>query len=86
MRKCNWDISKVEVILDKYCSVEPITREELEVMKLILQFPQKFWRVANKFYNSRRSWSERSFMGKLQEVVDEMEDHRRFLADFEKLL
>jgi spore coat protein I len=86
MRKCRWDASKAELILDRYCSVEPISPEELQVMMLILQFPQKFWRVANKFYNSRRSWSERSYSGKLQEVVDEMEDHSRFMKDFKRLL
>ena len=86
MRKCGWDAGKAVDILDRYSSVEALTYDELEVMKLMLKFPQKFWRVANKFYNSRRSWSERSFMGKLQEVVDEIEDHRKFMKEFEKLL
>lgn len=86
MRKCNWDIEKAEMIIDGYCSVEPISKEEFIVMKLILQFPQKFWRVVNRYYNSRRSWSERSFVSKLQEVINEVEHHKRFLEKYDRLV
>ncbi len=82
MRKCNWDMDKALLILDGYNSVERLSRDEMAVMKLILQFPQKFWRVVNRYYNSRRSWSERSFIVKLQEVVDEIEGHKRFMNNY----
>ncbi len=82
MRKCDWDISKTEMIIDSYSSVEFISKEELAVMKIILQFPQKFWRVINRYYNSRRSWSERSFVIRLQEVIDEIEPHKKFLKNY----
>lgn len=82
MRKCDWDISKTELIINSYSSVEPLSSEELAVMKIILQFPQKFWRVINRYYNSRRSWSERSFMIRLQEVVDEIGPHKEFLSKY----
>ena len=55
-------------------------------MKLMLAFPQKFWRVVNRYYNSRRSWSERSYVTKLQEVIDEAEPHRKFMEEYAKLL
>lgn len=86
MRKCRWDIREVDKILNNYCSVEPLSQDELQVMKIILQFPQKFWRVSNKFYNSRRSWSEKGFMGKLQEVIDEIPDHMKFMEKLDKLI
>lgn len=59
--------------------------DEFLVMKYILQFPQKFWRVANRFYNSRRSWSEKSFVSRLQEVVDEIEYHKQFIERYEDI-
>jgi CotS family spore coat protein len=85
MRKCDWDISKAGLIIDSYSSVEPLSREELEVMKIILKFPQKLWRVANRYYNSRRSWSEKSYMSRLQEVIDEMEPFGAFIKAFEEI-
>ncbi len=84
MRKCDWDISKTGLIIQSYCDVEPLSREELEVMKIILQFPQKFWRVVNRYYNSRRSWSEKSYVNRLQEVIDEMGPFESFIKVFEE--
>jgi CotS family spore coat protein len=85
MRKCNWDISKAEMILDAYSVCEPLDSDDMAVLKLILMFPQKFWRVVNRYYNSRRSWSERSYVTKLQEVINEAEPHRSFINKFEYL-
>lgn len=85
MRKCDWDISKAELIVQSYNSVEVLSKEELEVMKIILRFPQKFWRVVNRYYNSRRSWSEKSFIMRLQEVIDEVAPLNTFLADYQRL-
>ncbi len=82
MRKCNWDMDKAVMIFEGYNSVEELSKDEIAVMKLILQFPQKFWRVVNRYYNSRRSWSERSFIVKLQEVIDEVEGHRKFIDSY----
>ncbi len=82
MRKCEWDISKASLILNGYSSVAPLSREELEVMKIILQFPQKFWRVVNRFYNSRRSWSEKSYVSRLQEVIDETKPFEAFIRAY----
>ncbi|MDP4091885.1 MAG: CotS family spore coat protein [Bacillota bacterium] len=85
MRKCNWDINEARIIVDEYKKTETLGEDDLLIMKILLQFPQKFWRVANRYYNSRRSWSERIFISKLQEVIDEIEGHRSFLDSFDIL-
>ncbi len=84
MRKCDWDISKTGLIIQSYSSVAPLSREELEVMKIILQFPQKLWRVVNRYYNSRRSWSEKSYVSRLMEVIDEIEPFDAFIKMYER--
>jgi len=86
MRKCNWDINEAKIIIDKYRSIEPISDDEFIVMKLILTFPQKLWRVINKYYNSKHNWSEKIFVAKLQEVIDEIEYHKKFIEKFELLV
>jgi len=86
MRKCKWDIEEAGVILKEYLSVEKISREEFFVMKLMLQFPQKFWRVANKYYNSKRNLAEKAFYINLQEAVDEVCYHERFMDRFDLLI
>jgi len=85
MRKCYWDINEAKVIIDAYKSIEPISEEEFFIMKIMLQFPQKFWRVVNKYYNSRRSWRDKSFSRQFDEVIDEIEHHKKFLHKYDYL-
>jgi CotS family spore coat protein len=85
MRKCGWDISKAGIILDSYNSIDMIGGDELAVMGAILRFPQKFWRVVNRYYNSRRSWSERNYISRLKEIVDEMEPFNEFIKHYRGL-
>lgn len=86
MRKCNWNPQKASLLLDAYEEIAPLLKDEISVMKAMLLFPQKFWRVANKYYNSRRSWAQKNFTGMLEEVIAEYDEHMRFMKQFDKLL
>ncbi len=83
MRKSGWDIKKTELIIQEYNSVAPLNHEEMKIMRIMLVFPQKFWRVVNRYYNSRRSWSEKIFLGRLQEVIDEIEPFEAFIRAYD---
>jgi spore coat protein I len=85
MRKCNWNIQKASLLLDAYEEIFPLSSDEIIIMKAMLLFPQKFWRVANRYYNSRRSWAQKNFTGMLEEVITEYHDHIRFMNQFDKL-
>lgn len=80
MRKSGWSPRDAEAIVQEYGRIRPITDGEIEVLKLLLQFPQKLWRIVNKYYNSRKVWCEKSCLAKLEEV----EDERKPLAEFAK--
>lgn len=82
MRKCDWSFSKAEMIINSYNTIVNVDKDEMEVLRSILLFPQKFWRVVNRYYNSRRSWSERSYLATLQEALDEIEPHAGFIKEF----
>ncbi|HHW00921.1 MAG TPA: CotS family spore coat protein [Clostridiaceae bacterium] len=85
MRKCNWDLKEAGIMIDEYMSVENISKDEFLILRIMLKFPQKFWRLANRYYNSRRSWAERIYTLKLQEVIDEIDYLEPFLRKFEYL-
>lgn len=86
MRKCNWSVNEAREIIREYNSIDKISEEEFLIMKYMLLFPQKFWRVANRFYNSKRSWSERSFLARLNEVIDEIEPHKKVMENYWQLI
>lgn len=86
MRKSGWSIPDAKNIIDHYRAAENLSEDDFFAMKHMLNFPQKFWRVANRFYNSKRSWSEKSYLFKLQEVIGEIEGHKSFMDRFDELM
>jgi len=84
LRKCNWDFEEGKFIIDEYMSVHSLNEEELRVMGIMLMFPQKMWRVCNRYYNSRRSFYEKGYIVQLREVIDEIEPSRSFIGKYEK--
>lgn len=85
MRKCNWDPEKAAMVIKAYSQTEPISSDEIVVMKAMLLFPQKFWRIANRYYNSRRSWAQKNFTRMLEDVIDEYYDHIAFMKQYDGL-
>lgn len=85
MRKCEWDIDEAVIILNEYSKIESLCESELDLMKIMLMFPQKFWRVINKYYNSKKSWSEQNYINRLQEVIDEIPYLKAFIERFSAL-
>ncbi len=82
MRKCGWRSADVDTILNNYCKIRPLSQDEIEVIKIVLRFPQKLWRIVNKYYNSRRSWCEKSCLLKLSEIKKERTQIEEFIKSF----
>ncbi|MDR0286970.1 MAG: CotS family spore coat protein [Clostridiales bacterium] len=85
MRKCNWDFTEAKYLLDNYNAIRPISKAEMEVLRLMIQFPQKLWRIVNKYYNSKRSWCEKNCLDKLTEVIDEKDPLELFAENMDLL-
>ncbi len=82
MRKCGWRPADANTILENYCKIRPLSADETELIKIVLRFPQKLWRIVNKYYNSRRSWCEKSCLLKLGEIKKEQVQMEEFLKSF----
>lgn len=73
MEKWEWDISLGEEMLNAYQCVRPIPKEEGKILKLMLAYPEKFWKVANQYYNNRKSWIPEKNMQKLIQTMNQVE-------------
>ena len=85
MRRCNWDVREAEKIMKYYTDISSISNDEFQILYILLMFPQKFWRVANKYYNSRKNVFEKNFYDSLKESVDEIDVHKEFLCNFQNI-
>ncbi len=85
MRKCGWIPADAWRIIQAYHAVRPLSREEAQILQMVLAYPQKLWRVVNKYYNSRKTWCEKSCLMKLGEIQEEQQALQGFLIALDNL-
>ena len=73
MEKWEWDISLGESMLAAYNRIRPIPDEEKKLLYVLLLYPEKFWKVANQYYNNRKSWIPEKNMQKLLQTMEQAE-------------
>lgn len=82
LKKQRWEIDRAELILDIYQEINPLTREELPILLGFFQFPQKFWRLADRYYGSKKEWPEKEFTGKINSIIQQKLEKERFIWQF----
>lgn len=79
----NWDIRRLEYILDIYTKFIPISKEEKQVIFCFMEFPQDFWQVGLQYYVEKQSWEEGVFLKKLIRIVNDSKERYQFLKNLE---
>lgn len=85
MEKNGWDLVLGALILDTYMSVKPLGHDERCTLYALLLFPEKFWKIANRYYNSRKSWLSGVNYEKMSRVTKMAGQRKRFLENFKKV-
>ena len=80
MEKWDWDVSLGDSMLSAYSRVRRIPQEEFVLLKLMLLYPEKFWKVANQYYNNRKSWIPERNMQKLLQTMEQAEKKSKSIA------
>lgn len=86
MRRLSYDLDTALTMLYDYDLVRPISDNELPLLMSLLEFPQKFWRLTNRYYSGKDGWSEKKFINKYFEIIDDKEFMIDFLRDFKKFI
>lgn len=86
LKRVDWNPAYGETILRSYDSVRKISMDEMHIMKTMLRFPQRFWRLSNRYYYREAGWSEATFLKKMREIVNEKEKCAEFVDQFDDLL
>lgn len=69
--KNDWSLKIAQEMIDAYRSRRDFSPIEKKSLKLRLSYPEKFWKIVNFYYNSRKSWvSERNYE-KLDNLINQ---------------
>lgn len=85
LKRREWNIESAKLIIDAYNEVSPLTEEEYRVLFAFLIFPQRFWRLGNRYYYNEVNWGTNTFNKKILGLIGEQEQYIKFIDEFKKV-
>lgn len=84
LKRNNWSFEFAKGIIEGYCSVNDLLSEEYRVLYSFLLFPQRFWRLANRYYYNEVNWGQNTFNKKIESLIEEQQEYMRFIDEFKE--
>lgn len=69
LKRQGWRPEVAAAILAAYEKVRPLSPDEKTVIAAFLTFPQKFWRLSNRYFYRKEGWSQGKYAGKLKKAI-----------------
>lgn len=71
LEKSNWSIPMGTELIAAYEEVRPISAYSRIDLYYRLAYPEKFWKIVNFYYNSRKAWIPERNMEKLNKLLEQ---------------
>jgi len=78
-KRFKWDFDLCRNIIESYCKVRPMIKEEYEILLAMLVFPHKFWKLGRKRYVKKKKWKEDKYSKKLKRLLRGRQYKREFI-------
>ena len=82
LKKSRWNPSVAQTIIGSYQGVYSLSSEEIRLFGAVMTFPQKFWRIADRYYHKTKFFSEEKAFHKLHSVLRQKDAFLRFLKAY----
>lgn len=79
MEKYNWDVELGTKMINEYDAVRCIEHNEYRIFKVMLMYPEKFWKIVNQYYNGNKSWIPDKNSDKLDTVLCQESNKEKFI-------
>lgn len=79
LEKQNWNPRLGMSMVEEYDKVLCLGQAEREYLKIRLAYPEKFWKLANHYYNHNKAWLPGKNVEKLQTLISQQQKRDAFL-------
>lgn len=79
MEKHNWNMGLGMDMLSAYQQRRGFTVQEMKQLYIRLAYPEKFWKIANHYFNSSKAWVCGRNVEKLEKIIQQNEARENFL-------
>lgn len=81
MEKNDWSVRLGEDIINEYSRFCPINEKQKKLLLLLLIYPEKYWKITNHYYNTKKCWIAGRSMEKLDAVCSQESKKSLFLRE-----
>ena len=86
MEKNNWNLYLLQTVLEHYQKVRPLSKEEKKLLYIWMIYPEKFWKITNFYYNSKKTWMSEKNIEKLQGLQQQKKQRMNLLEKVPEIL
>ena len=86
MEKNHFDFDLLEDIFKVYSRYIELTDADYDYMYILFSYPEKFWKIANSYYNTNKAFLSPKFMEKLQTVIAQEKEKENLLRKYSNFL
>ena len=80
LEKHNWNIQIGGMMLEEYNRILPLTKEEREVLSILFEYPEKYWKQVNFYFNRNKAWIPARSLEKLQNAANQYPMRNAFIG------
>jgi len=81
LEKSNWSVALGEALLAEYERENPLSAINRTDLYYRLAYPEKFWKIANFYYNSGKAWIPERNQEKLDKLIEQEKEKQHFLDE-----
>lgn len=81
LEKSGWSVAMGKELLGAYEEIQPIPAIDRIDLYYRLSYPEKFWKIANFYYNSGKAWIPERNAEKLEKLLRQEKEKQSFLEE-----
>ena len=81
MEKNNWPVSLGKEMMAAYEVIRVLEKRDRQDLYHRFAYPEKFWKIANFYYNSGKAWIPEKNLEKLEKVISQEKEKQVFLRE-----
>lgn len=81
LEKNKWDIELGKDMIRTYNEINVLNDDELENLLLRFIYPEKFWKIANHYFNSNKAWTPVKNIEKLEMLAEQNKIKWNFMEE-----
>jgi hypothetical protein len=82
MEKNHFELELLTRLLLAYNEVISLSKEDYRYIYILFSYPEKFWKIANGYYNTNKAFLSPKYVEKLQNVIWQEEEKREMLKEY----